>query len=260
MAKRLLQVVLGWGNSIKELFFGIIWVVLHPLRFVAELLGLVYNLIYSMAHIRKAGSFLKGALYEPYRAMTVMAVAGGILAIYSHIMHDEWFSVIAMILLSASGFAYIMWRSVEFYHGKHGSADAIDGFIFVTEMLPALSSIAVVARFIRVQSVLVRTSAMTGRITTNVAKAQGGVMRGAGALRVASKSSSRLIKTVSIHNKIVKNLSKMHKITLHTLETAQPVISMGEWINHWLKVGDNISKEIIETIKGVEKEVRGIRK
>ncbi|MCD6522528.1 MAG: hypothetical protein J7K68_02165 [Candidatus Diapherotrites archaeon] len=259
MAKRLLQVVWGWARSVKELFWGIVWVVLHPIQFIIEVFGLVYSLILSATHIHKAGSFLKGALYEPYRAMTVMAVVGGVLAFYSHFLHADEFSAIAAILLSASGFAYIMWRSVEFFHGKHKTADAIDGFIFVTELLPVVSSIAIVARFVRFQTVLARTSAMTGRLTGNVARS-GSIVRSTTAVRAASRSSRGVLKAATAQNKILKSFSKVHKATLHTLETAQPVISIGEWVNHWLKVGDSISREVIDTLRGVEREIKGMRR
>lgn len=237
------MVVRGWVKSLVELVRGVFWILFHPIAAFGRVAQLVTGAFRVFAKPRRVGGFLRESPYEPYKAMTTMAVVGAVGVVGMGLLHSEQGLVVAEIILSASGIAYVLWRSVEFFHGNEASADGIDGFILVVELVPVIGGLAVISRLARMEGVIARVEGLTAR--TQGAMARTG--------RVASKGTSVPSKTA----KIVRDGIKTGKAAKGGVESiVQPTVSVGEWATHWVKVSDEFTQKFFRPLREIGKRIK----
>ncbi|MCD6414154.1 MAG: hypothetical protein J7L23_00815 [Candidatus Diapherotrites archaeon] len=254
-ARGVVRVFKGWGKSLIELVKGIFWVIRHPLRTISRILMLVLGALRVVFKLHRMGNFLKESLYEPYKAMTTLAVSGAFVLVWASFLEDEQVIMVGTILLSASGIAYLLWRSVEFYHGNENTADGIDGFILVTELLPILGGLAVITRLARLQGMVTRVEGLAVRTESALAKTQGALVKGQGVSARGLSATGRVASRGGEISKTAKTIKGINS-SKAVKTVVQPAMSVGEWLTHWIQVSDEFANRAFETIKNVGKRTK----
>ncbi|MCD4740755.1 hypothetical protein K8R43_06265 [archaeon] len=227
----LFLVLKGWINALVELVKGIFWIALHPLTTVGRIIQLITGSVHAATHPKRVGGFLKSSPYEPYKAMTLLAVVGAIGIVSMGFINSEPGIITSEILLTASGIAYLLWRSKDFYQGRTHTADGIDGFILLVELMPLIGGLAVISRLAKTEGIIARvegTAAKTGRLSKSV-------------------------------NKHAKTLKPSHAKTIksaHGVNVIQPTLSVGEWATHWIKISDELTHKFFRPLKDIGKRIK----
>lgn len=262
MPRRLLLVVKGWAKSLIEFVKGVFWILAHPLHALSRVIQLLIGAFGVILRPRRIGSFLKESPYEPYKAMTTLAVSGAIGMIGTTLVGSEQGVAVSGILLTASGIAYLLWRSVEFFHGNESTADGIDGFILITELLPFFGGLAVITRLARTEALVSRveglavkthgTLSKTGRVASRGTSRT--VSRGVGTTSKTARASSKTLRTTNA--KSFSRVSHTTEAGKSVEKVVQPTVSVGEWASHWINTGDRLSKRLFDSVRDVGKRFR----
>ena len=240
---RLWHMVLGWWLSVVEFFRESAWAIRHPLKFLAKLVELVVGTLSVLTSPRSVVMFLAESPYEPYKAMTVLAVYGAILAAIAYVQHDAILFDVSGITMAASGYAYLIQRSLDFSKGGHIHADGIDGLILLGELMPFIGGLAVVTRAFRMEAVAARTEEIAVRTITK------------------SPITGRLVgdidRTIAKEGGSIKAVKAMEHETADEMgNLGQQAINIMEWGKQWGKASNDLFERTSKAIKSLKPRLR----
>ncbi len=231
--------LLGWWLSVIEFFRESAWAIRHPLMFALKVFELVVGSLSVLTKPKSIITFLAESPYEPYKAMTVLAVYGAILAAIAYVQHDAILMDVSGITMAASGYAYLMQRSIDFAKGSHIHADGIDGLILLSELLPFFGGLAVITRTFRMEAVATRTEEMVVRTASKspitgrlVSRLNGAALRESTAMKATGIARGGTANGVS-------NLT-------------QQAINVMEWGKQWGKVSNNLIGKASKIVRGLK--------